>query len=197
MKFLNLSKPGKIGSMSLRNRMIQPAMETWSAGPDGTVTESTIAHYARRAAGGVGLVITEMTNPTPGCMCFPGELEMSEDKYMPGMSKIADAIHAGGAKAAVQLGQSAYVVGQVLLNVLRDVIAHTDHKVADQRNGVNLRQRPGDGDARHLVWHGDGAAGRVGELARRGPGAHGGARLSRGRRIGGGFGPAGGERRRQ
>ena len=103
MKFLNLSKPGKIGSMSLRNRMIQPAMETWSAGPDGTVTESTIAHYARRAAGGVGLVITEMTNPTPGCMCFPGELEMSEDKYMPGMSKIADAIHAGGAKAAVQL----------------------------------------------------------------------------------------------
>ena len=79
MKFLNLSKPGKIGSMSLRNRMIQPAMETWSAGPDGTVTESTIAHYARRAAGGVGLVITEMTNPTPGCMCFPGELEMSED----------------------------------------------------------------------------------------------------------------------
>ena len=36
-------------------------------------------------------------------MCFPGELEMSEDKYMPGMSKIADAIHTGGAKAAVQL----------------------------------------------------------------------------------------------
>ncbi len=44
-----------------------------------------------------------MTNPTPGCMVFPGELEMSEDKFMPGMSKIADAIHAGGAKAAIQL----------------------------------------------------------------------------------------------
>lgn len=103
MEFKQLSKPGKIGSMVLKNRMIQPAMETWSAGPDGTVTESTINHYARRAEGGVGLIITEMTNPTPGCMCFPGELEISQDKYMPGMSKIADAIHAGGAKAAVQL----------------------------------------------------------------------------------------------
>ncbi len=103
MKFKNLSRPGRIGSMVLKNRMVMPAMETWSSGPDGTVTESTINHYARRAEGGVGLIITEMTNPTPGCMCFPGELEMSEDRFMPGMSKIADAIHAGGAKAAVQL----------------------------------------------------------------------------------------------
>ena len=103
MEFKEISRYGKIGSMTLRNRMVMPAMESWTAGPDGTVTDTTVAHYARRAAGGAGLIITEMTNPTPGCMCFPGELEMSEDKYMPGMSRIADAIHAGGAKAAVQL----------------------------------------------------------------------------------------------
>ena len=103
MDFSHLNQPGKIGTLTLKNRLVQPAMETWSAGPDGTVTESTIAHYARRAEGGVGLVITEMTNPTPGCRCFPGELELSEDRYMPGMSKIADAVHAGGAAAFVQL----------------------------------------------------------------------------------------------
>lgn len=103
MWFKNLSKPGRIGKLVLRNRMIMPAMETWSSGPDGTVTETTINHYARRANGGVGLVITEMTNPSPGCMCFPGELDLSEDRFMPGMSKIADAIRSGGAKAFVQL----------------------------------------------------------------------------------------------
>lgn len=103
MKYNNLLKPGKIGSMWLRNRMVQPAMETWSATPDGSVTQATINHYLRRANGGVGLIITEMTNPTPGCVTFPGELDISEDKFMPGMSMIADAIHAGGAKAAVQL----------------------------------------------------------------------------------------------
>lgn len=103
MSYKNLSKPGKIGNMWLRNRMIMPAMETWSANPDGSVTDSTVTHYARRANGGVGLIITEMTNPTPGCVTFPGELDVSEDKFMPGMSRIADAIHAGGAKACVQL----------------------------------------------------------------------------------------------
>ena len=103
MKFENLSKPGKIGALTVRNRMVMPAMETWSAGPDGTVTETTINHYARRANGGVGVVITEMTNPSPGCRCFPGELDLSEDRFMPGMSKIADAIHSGGARAFVQL----------------------------------------------------------------------------------------------
>ncbi len=83
--------------------MVMPAMETWAANPDGSVTDSIIAHYARRANGGVRLVITEMTNPTPGCVTFPGELDISEDRFMPGISKIAEAIHAGGAKAALQL----------------------------------------------------------------------------------------------
>ena len=103
MSYKNLSKPGQIGNMWIRNRMIMPAMETWSATPDGAVTDSTVAHYASRANGGVGLIITEMANPTPGCVTFPGELDISEDKFMPGMSRIADAIHAGGAKACLQL----------------------------------------------------------------------------------------------
>lgn len=103
MEFHYLSKPGRIGNMWLRNRMIMPAMETWSATPDGSATDATVAHYARRANGGVGLIITEMTNPTPGCVTFPGELDISEDKFMPGISRIADAIHAGGAKACLQL----------------------------------------------------------------------------------------------
>ncbi len=103
MSYKHLTAPGKIGNMRLRNRLIMPAMETWSAAPDGSVTDTIVNHYARRAAGGVGLVITEMTNPTPGCVTFPGELDISEDRFMPGLSRIADAIHAGGAKACVQL----------------------------------------------------------------------------------------------
>ncbi len=59
MKLNELKKPGYIGKMYLRNRIIMPAMETWSAGTDGTVTDETINHYARRAEGGVGLVITK------------------------------------------------------------------------------------------------------------------------------------------
>lgn len=103
MSFTHLLQPAHIGTMWLRNRLIMPAMETWAAAPDGSVTDTIVNHYARRANGGVGLVITEMTNPTPGCVTFPGELDLSEDRFMPGFSRIADAIHAGGAKACVQL----------------------------------------------------------------------------------------------
>lgn len=103
MNFNHLTKTGKIGNLVLKNRMVQPAMETYTANPDGSVSVSTINHYLRRAEGGVGLIILEMTNPTPGCMCFPGELEIGEDRFMPGLSKVAAAIHDGGAKGAIQL----------------------------------------------------------------------------------------------
>ncbi len=103
MKFQHLVKPGKIGNLVLKNRMIMPAMETWLASVDGTITDAVIYHYSRRAEGGVGLIITEMVNPTPGCVCFPGELDLSGDALMPGFSRLAAAIHAGGAKGALQL----------------------------------------------------------------------------------------------
>lgn len=103
MEFKYLTKPGKIGKLLLKNRMVMPPMETWLASVDGSVTDGIVNHYGRRAEGGVGLVITEMTNMTPDCMCFPGELDISSDKFMPGISRIATAIHAGGAKAALQL----------------------------------------------------------------------------------------------
>jgi len=103
MQFKHLVKSGKIGNLTLKNRMIMPAMETWLASVDGTITDSVVNHYSRRAEGGVGLIITEMVNPTPGCVCFPGELDLSSDALMPGFSRLATAIHAGGAKACLQL----------------------------------------------------------------------------------------------
>lgn len=103
MEFKNLTKPGHIGKLWVKNRMIMPAMETWTATPNGMVTQATINHYARRANGGVGLIITEMTNPTPGCVTFPGEIDASEDRFMPGLSRLARGIHTGGALAVLQL----------------------------------------------------------------------------------------------
>ena len=50
---LNLCKPGKIGRMTLRNRMVMPAMGTNLANPDGTVSQHLIDYYETRAAGGV------------------------------------------------------------------------------------------------------------------------------------------------
>ncbi|MGM9906732.1 FAD-dependent oxidoreductase [Limosilactobacillus sp.] len=103
MELMKLKEPGYIGKLWLKNRMSMPAMETWTATTNGMVTQATINHYTRRANGGVALIITEMTNPTPGCVTFPGELDASQDKFLPGLSRLARGIHTGGALAVLQL----------------------------------------------------------------------------------------------
>lgn len=71
---------------------------------DGTVNERTIAYYAERARGDIGLVISEYcrVNEKDGA-CATGQLSLSDDRYIPGMTKLCDAVHANGAKFFVQL----------------------------------------------------------------------------------------------
>ena len=57
----NLFTPLKIGSTVLKNKIILAPLTRQSAFSDGTPTKEMDAYYARRAQGGVGLVITEGT----------------------------------------------------------------------------------------------------------------------------------------
>ena len=102
MKLEYLAKTGKIGNVVTRNRMMMPAMCSYTA-IKGAVTDATVNHYARRAEGGVGVIVTEMVNPSPGCQCFAGNLDISNDEFVPGMSRLATAVHAQGAKVFMQL----------------------------------------------------------------------------------------------
>jgi len=56
-----LFKPGKIGSLCLKNRIVMPAMGVSMAEPDGRANEHIIRYYEERAKGGCGLIITEIT----------------------------------------------------------------------------------------------------------------------------------------
>lgn len=101
--FENLLKPIDIGELKLKNRMIQPAMGTNLAASDGSVSDSIVDYYARRARGGVGLIITEVCCPDPSGRVIPGELEASKHAFIPGLNRLTAATHAGGAKIALQL----------------------------------------------------------------------------------------------
>ena len=102
MKLEYLAKTGKIGNVVTRNRLMMPAMCSYTA-IKGAVTDATVNHYARRAEGGIGVIVTEMVNPSPGCQCFAGNLDISNDEFVPGMSRLATAVHAQGAKVFMQL----------------------------------------------------------------------------------------------
>jgi len=105
--FLSLFKPGFIGTMALKNRLIMPPISTDLAEKDGTVSDELLFHYTERAKGGVGLIIVENV-----CIAYPlaryGETQprMDDDTFIPGLRRLTEAIHRAGAKAAVELAHS-------------------------------------------------------------------------------------------
>ena len=59
--------------------------------------------YARRARGGVGLVIVEACAIAPEARLMPHTMGIWEDGQIPGLAKLAEAIHAEGVPALLQL----------------------------------------------------------------------------------------------
>lgn len=57
-----LFKPGRIGTMELKNRLIMAPMGTSSHDREGFIQERTIHYYVERAKAGVGLIIAQSSN---------------------------------------------------------------------------------------------------------------------------------------
>jgi 2,4-dienoyl-CoA reductase-like NADH-dependent reductase (Old Yellow Enzyme family)/thioredoxin reductase len=112
----SLFAPIKIKSLDLVNRAVMPPMGTNLGNPDGTVSEANLAYIKRRAKGGAGLIITEIASIHPSGSAIPNELGAYDDRFIPGLKKIADAVHAAGSKVALQLHHA----GRESLYLLRE-----------------------------------------------------------------------------
>lgn len=104
MEYPNLFTPMDIGSVTIKNRLVMTAMCVSLAEHDGAVSEELAAYYEERAAGGVGLIITECSriNETDA-VSNPSMLSMSHDRYIEPLRKAVERVHAHGAKLFVQL----------------------------------------------------------------------------------------------
>ncbi len=72
---------------------------------DGYATDRSVAHYQRIAKGGVGLINLELhVVRADGMGPYFMDPRITDDSYIPGMKKIADAIHAEGVVCQVELG---------------------------------------------------------------------------------------------
>ncbi|NUP25515.1 MAG: FAD-dependent oxidoreductase [Nocardia sp.] len=101
--FPHLLAPGTIGPISLANRVVMPAMDM-NLCENGEIEPGDIDHFAARAAGGTGLIITgacAVAYPI-GCASTK-EPGLSEDRFVPGLKALADAVHAAGSKLCVQM----------------------------------------------------------------------------------------------
>ena len=97
-----LLEPFKLRNLELRNRIVMPPM-TRCFSPDGIPTQEVVRYYAKRAAHGVGLIVTEgVAIPFRGCIHDEAVPSMF-GAAMPVWKQVVDAVHAEGAAIMPQL----------------------------------------------------------------------------------------------
>ena len=102
--YQHLLKPGKIGGLSLRNRIIMAPMGSNYAEADGHCGERIQAYYEERAKGGVGLITMGVVSVAfPAGTAEPYQVGISKDEYIPGLRVLTDRVHQHGSKISLQL----------------------------------------------------------------------------------------------
>ena len=100
----NLLRPGRIGTLELKNRLYMTAMGTNLADQGGVCGERSRAYYAERARGGIGLItVGSVGVGWPVGSSLSNQIALSEDRHIPGIRALADEVHTHGAKLALQL----------------------------------------------------------------------------------------------
>ncbi|SFT35003.1 2,4-dienoyl-CoA reductase [Actinopolyspora lacussalsi subsp. righensis] len=98
-----LARPFALGSMELPNRLVMAPM-TRGQSPDGIPDENVAAYYARRAAAGTGLIITEGTYiDDPSAGDGKNVPRFHEEGPLAGWRDVVTAVHEQGGKIMPQL----------------------------------------------------------------------------------------------
>ena len=102
MPYPALSAPGRIGRVTIRNRIVVPAINS-NYTHAAMMTDLSVDSYVRKARGGAGLIIVEATSvdyPQSRSVMNPA---LDDDRYMEGFRRIAEGCHAEGAAVFTQL----------------------------------------------------------------------------------------------
>lgn len=93
---------GRIGSLDLPNRFIKTATYEGMS-PGGRVSDSLVEHHRAMAAHSVGLTTVAYAAVCPDGRTFEDQL-LVDAEAVPGLRRVADAVHAEGGFASLQLG---------------------------------------------------------------------------------------------
>ncbi len=102
--FPHLFTPGKIGTLTLKNRIMKAPQSSGMSNLDGSVTERLVRYYRKQAAGGAGMIIVEYAYVDDiGAKSAHCHLGISNNEHIPGLSWLADNIREQGAVPAIQI----------------------------------------------------------------------------------------------
>ncbi len=101
MELKRLLEPGRIGKMTVKNRLVYPPMATRLFTEQGEVSDRLIDYYVERVKGGIGLIILEATYVRAGG--YRGRVCLDDDRFIPDAKRFTNAIHREGAKVVCQI----------------------------------------------------------------------------------------------
>jgi len=110
-----LFEPLKIGSIEVKNRIGSAPTQMLFCAEDGSLTDQNLCYYVAKAKGGVGLIIIEGTLVSNKYSNVVGAVGIYKDTQAKEFKELADAIHAFGVAAIVQL--TIGFGGQTLFNL--------------------------------------------------------------------------------
>ena len=103
---LPMLTPYRVRGTTLKNRIVVSPMAMYSC-VDGVPGEFHLVHLGARALGGAGLVMVEMTCPSPDARITPGCPGLWNDEQGQAFGRIVDFVHANSdARIGIQLGHA-------------------------------------------------------------------------------------------
>src|SRR5438128_180233 len=99
--------PARLGPVTLRNRFVKAATFE-GVTRDHVVSDALVEFHSRVARGGVGLTTLAFCAVSPDGCGTPNEMVLT-DEAVPGLRRLADAVHAEGAAVAAQIGHAGAV----------------------------------------------------------------------------------------
>lgn len=123
MKLTHLFQPIKIGSMVVKNRIAMPPMGSNLSSFANEITEASVAWYAERAAGGVGLIIVEDTTISKHANYIGSTAGLHDDRLIPGWQDLTKAVHIHGTMIGPQLIHPSFNARAALNDGIRPVAA--------------------------------------------------------------------------
>jgi 2,4-dienoyl-CoA reductase-like NADH-dependent reductase (Old Yellow Enzyme family) len=88
------------------NRVALAPLTNWQSHADGTLGDDEYRWLTMRAQGGFGMVMTCAAHVQASGQGFPGQLGVWSDAHLPGLTRLARGIRAGGCVSCLQLQHS-------------------------------------------------------------------------------------------
>ena len=98
-----LFSPFRLGPLTLANRIVCLPMYLAYPDPDHEVNSLVLDYYSEVADSGAGMVVVENVPVEPCGLGNPRTLLISEDRFIPGLARLAKAIKVHGVPAVLQL----------------------------------------------------------------------------------------------